>query len=83
MGSVTDDRIERLRSEVTRRRDDLRTPKQRQAIALEMAQQFRVHEDFILGFIEDVIGVVRRPSPEELERSERITHREIPQRDDD
>jgi hypothetical protein len=75
--------VERLRAEVERRRDDLQTSNQRKAIAGEMARMYRVHEDFVLGFIEDVIGVARKPTREELERSQRVTRRDVPQAEDE
>ena len=71
--------IERLRAEVERRRSDLQTSNQRKVVAGEMARVYRVHEDFVLAFIEDVIGVARKPTDEGLERSQRVTRRDVPQ----
>jgi hypothetical protein len=80
---ASENSVERLRAEVERRRDDLQTSNQRKAIAGEMARVYRVHEDFVLGFIEDVIGVARKPTREELERSQRVTRRDVPQAEDE
>jgi hypothetical protein len=77
-----DPRKEQMRAEVRSRAEDLQTLSQRKAVAHDFARRFRLQEQFVLGFIEDVLGAPAPPTTAELERSARATRPQIPAAED-